>query len=403
MKTKRNISFLVAFLFAASLTAASAFADRDRAFDATGSSSFHYAPQVMISEYYTGYDGFHYASRIRRFHRPLVFVRVGYYDPFFTDMYWYGSGFYAGTSVYWGLPYWYYSPNYVQVVYHTPLFYWNDYYEPWYGGVHIGFHIGYPRYYTPFREVYYVGYGGIFASRVVYRTHIHYRYIPARPAVYHTWYNARPVYYSHNSYIRKNPVYRSRETYHTRDPRYVRTTTIRRGSGEVNRAQSGNINRYRNRETVRAGTSAGEGNRNRITNRSTTDTHRSVLTPPEAGRERSTATPVTRQRTETRTQSGRSAVIPVRTESRTTTRVANRSEEVRRSTPPAVSRTIKSIFTRAGSTAIRSNTRSRSSRSAVKQAETRSMQRAAARKSRKETRRSATRERSGESSGTRRR
>ncbi|HDR89058.1 MAG TPA: hypothetical protein ENN63_05440 [Bacteroidetes bacterium] len=403
MKTKRNISFLVAFLFAASLKAAPAIADRDRPFDATGSSPFNYAPQVMISEYYTGHDGFHYASRIRRFHRPLVSVRVGYYDPFFTDMYWYGSGFYAGTSIYWGLPYWYYSPNYVQVVYHTPLFYWNDYYDPWYGGVHIRFHIGYPRYYTPFREVYYVGYGGLFASRVVYRTRIHYRYIPARPAVYHTWYNTRPVYYSHNSYIRKNPVYRSRETYHTRDPQYARTTTTRRGSGEANRAQNGNMNRYRNRETVRAGTSAGEGNRNRITNRSTTDTHRSVLTPPAARRERSTAVPVTRQRMETQSQSGRSAVIPARTESRSTTRVTTRSEKVRRSTPPAVNRTIKSSSARSGRTAVQSNTRRQTSRSAVRKTETRSTQKAATRTSRKETRSSATRERSGEGSGSRRR
>ncbi len=65
----------------------------------------------ITNNYYQddSYDYF-YASRINRFYRPMY--GAGYYDPFYTNMYWYtGNPYYYGTSIYsnWGNG-WCYNP-----------------------------------------------------------------------------------------------------------------------------------------------------------------------------------------------------------------------------------------------------------------------------------------------------
>ncbi len=81
---------------------------------------------TYITNNYYGYDDdydYFYASRINRFHRPIY--GFGYYDPFYTNMYWYNyDPFFFGTSIYagWG---------------------WGGFYRPWgwnsWGGWGMGF------------------------------------------------------------------------------------------------------------------------------------------------------------------------------------------------------------------------------------------------------------------------
>ena len=55
---------------------------------------------TVINNYYNN-DDYYYSSRIRRFHRPMW--GMGYYDPWYTDMYWYNyDPFFWGTSIYAG-------------------------------------------------------------------------------------------------------------------------------------------------------------------------------------------------------------------------------------------------------------------------------------------------------------
>jgi hypothetical protein len=68
---------------------------------------------TYITNNYYGDDDYDYfyASRINRFHRPIY--GFGYYDPFYTNMYWYNyDPFFFGTSIYagWG---------------------WGGFYRPW--------------------------------------------------------------------------------------------------------------------------------------------------------------------------------------------------------------------------------------------------------------------------------
>lgn len=78
----------------------------------------------ITNNYYADdtYDYF-WASRINRFHRPIP--GFGYYDPFYTNMYWYNyDPFFYGTSIYtsWG---------------------WGGFYTPWYRPWGWGWNWGY--------------------------------------------------------------------------------------------------------------------------------------------------------------------------------------------------------------------------------------------------------------------
>ena len=85
---------------------------------------------------YDDYYDYEYATRIRRFHSPVV-VSDCYYDSYYTNSYWYNyDPYYYGTSVYMGYNWW---PSY-------------GYYGGYYGsgwGVSIGYggyYGGYPYY-----------------------------------------------------------------------------------------------------------------------------------------------------------------------------------------------------------------------------------------------------------------
>lgn len=121
------------------------------------------------------YYDYYYASRIRRFHRPLW--GYSYYDPFYTNSYWYDYNPYNwGTSIYLGYNWWapsaWYSPSYCSFGYgYNP---WNGWgwsigwgYNPWNswsgygwnGGYHNGYANGYWNgYYDGYNNGLYNGY-----------------------------------------------------------------------------------------------------------------------------------------------------------------------------------------------------------------------------------------------------
>ncbi|WP_210114352.1 hypothetical protein [Hymenobacter aquaticus] len=110
--------------------------------DYASSGSGRSSAQGGSSEYYD--DDYSYSARIRRFHQPVYrSFGYGYYDPFYSDPFWYGGGVYSyGYSPYsWGPGYGYYDP----------------FYGPYYGGSAVIINIGIGRpYYNPWRY----GYGG---------------------------------------------------------------------------------------------------------------------------------------------------------------------------------------------------------------------------------------------------
>ncbi len=124
-------------------------------------------PAVVNNYYYgdnDGYYDFYYTSRLRRFHSP--YYGWDYYDPFYSDNYWYtynpaswGASIYFGSP--WGLSFGWYQPYFYSPFYSS--FYYggfNDFY-PYYG-------YGYPGYYGSywngyghgFYDGYYGGYYG---------------------------------------------------------------------------------------------------------------------------------------------------------------------------------------------------------------------------------------------------
>lgn len=101
---------------------------------ASGGSSYTYDPD----DYYDYY----YSSRIRRFHNNY-YTGWGYYDPYFTNMYWYD--YYPsswGLSIYMGYNWWWPSYCY-RPYYYSP--YWYDY----------GFHYGWGWHY-PYHNLAYI-------------------------------------------------------------------------------------------------------------------------------------------------------------------------------------------------------------------------------------------------------
>lgn len=102
---------------------------------------------VVHNHYYGDYYDFSYASRIRRFHRP--YVSFGYYDPFFTNMYFYTfNPHYYGVSIYMG---------YGAMPFYYPGFYWHrPWYSSWYWRPHY--------WHRPFHPFYYYGFGGWWGS-----------------------------------------------------------------------------------------------------------------------------------------------------------------------------------------------------------------------------------------------
>ena len=104
--------------------------------NASTASSYSYDPD----DYYD----YCYASRIRRFHTD-VYAGWGYYDPYFTNMYWYdycpaswGISIYLGYNWWWPgycyRPYWY-NPYWYDYGFHYGWGWYGPhyaYYDPWY-------------------------------------------------------------------------------------------------------------------------------------------------------------------------------------------------------------------------------------------------------------------------------
>ncbi|MDR2971867.1 MAG: hypothetical protein LBU83_08075 [Bacteroidales bacterium] len=106
------------------------------------------------------YYDYYFSSRIKRFHTNFS-LGFGYYDPFYTNMYWYNySPAYWGVSIYLGYNWWwpsyYYRPWYYDWGYynygfcygwgwgcHRPWYtggYWNGYYDGYYAGYWAGYY-----------------------------------------------------------------------------------------------------------------------------------------------------------------------------------------------------------------------------------------------------------------------
>ena len=87
------------------------------------------------------YYDYSYTSRLRRFHTD-VYVGWGYYDPYFTNLYWYdycpaswGLSIYLGYNWWW--PGYYYRPYYYGPCWYSCGFnygwgWYRPYYDPWY-------------------------------------------------------------------------------------------------------------------------------------------------------------------------------------------------------------------------------------------------------------------------------
>lgn len=130
-------------------------------------------PSYSSDDYYD----YEYASRINRFHNP---IGVGYYDSYYTNMYFYNQNPNCwGTSIYynWGMPsttfynyglgistgwgYGYNAPYYGNSYYpwYTPYYDpWYSYNNPWGYGYGYGSGWGYNNYWNGYRNGYHNGY-----------------------------------------------------------------------------------------------------------------------------------------------------------------------------------------------------------------------------------------------------
>lgn len=119
---------------------------------------------------YDDYYDYAYASRIRRFYSPIY--SFGYYDPWYTNAYWYSyNPVYYGTSIYLGYSWWYPSPwswnigwnsyygwnvgwnwgwgypyggcGYYGMSYYNPYWYGNSYWHGYNNGYWNGYNNGY--------------------------------------------------------------------------------------------------------------------------------------------------------------------------------------------------------------------------------------------------------------------
>jgi len=92
----------------------------------------------IANNYYADemYQDYHFSSRIRRFHRN--WATFGYYDPFFSSIFWYNfNPYYYGTSIY------FYDP-FFSFGYGWPSYYYSWGYRPW-GWAHYGYGWGFGR------------------------------------------------------------------------------------------------------------------------------------------------------------------------------------------------------------------------------------------------------------------
>lgn len=124
----------------------------------------------ITNNYYNDddYYNYEYSARLRRYYSPAI--GYGYYDPFYTNSYWYDYNPYNyGVSIYLGYNWWapsygYYDPFWYGPVYPHHHFY--GYYDSWYSP--YGYY-GYNNYWNGYNHGYYNGYwdgyyNGVYAS-----------------------------------------------------------------------------------------------------------------------------------------------------------------------------------------------------------------------------------------------
>jgi hypothetical protein len=154
---------------------------------------------IIINNYYYGdYYDYAYSSRIRRFYRPYASVS-SYYDPFFTNMFWYNyDPFYSGVSIYLG---------YGAIPMYYPGYYWSPY-TSYFGMAPFGFPSMWSHYY--FGSSYWYGFqSGYYAG-------------------YHTRYWGTPYYYMYNSFDRSHWYYTDSNTHYGPDSYRGGTTSTGR-------------------------------------------------------------------------------------------------------------------------------------------------------------------------------
>lgn len=163
----------------------------------TPHSSEYYASDegnVFVSNYFYGdvYD-YAYSSRLRRFYSPMAYA--GYYDPFYTNMYWYNfNPYYSGVSIYMG---------YGAMPFYYPGYYWNPFYS-----YRMSYGYGFGWSHSPF------GYGYwnspySFYSPYSFMSAYHYGFSSG----YYLGHYDHPYYYQYlyNSYDRSNYHYGPRQ------------------------------------------------------------------------------------------------------------------------------------------------------------------------------------------------
>lgn len=107
--------------------------------------------------FYGDYYDYSYASRIRRFHRPMGH---SYYHDYYTNMYWYNHDpFYWGTSIYVGYGFYPYSSWHMGWGWPRRSHWYNPYYMYGMGYPHY-YHGWYSSYWTGYRHGYWDGYYG---------------------------------------------------------------------------------------------------------------------------------------------------------------------------------------------------------------------------------------------------
>lgn len=103
---------------------------------------------------YDDYYDYSYSSRLRRFYSPSYY-NWGYYDPWYTNAYWYNyNPFYWGVSIYLGYS-WCSYQHYHGWGYNYPYYGWYGYHTPYYHYYGWG---GYPYYYGGYYSSYWHGY-----------------------------------------------------------------------------------------------------------------------------------------------------------------------------------------------------------------------------------------------------
>jgi hypothetical protein len=88
----------------------------------------------VTNNYYGDYYDYEYTSRLRRFYGN--YTGFDYYDPYYTNLYWYTyDPFYYGVSIYYTYSWWYrpYRYSYYGWGWHYPYYHYCGWGYPYYG------------------------------------------------------------------------------------------------------------------------------------------------------------------------------------------------------------------------------------------------------------------------------